>query len=160
MGTDMHVALEVKRNEYSYVAKTAKPKWNFIKSWTVDRCYDLFGCFGNIRRMWSNSLALRVADDMSYEMTDRSKKYYYGFYVVTPDTLKEKVLGWSPSQKDWDDEEEGYERPEIDKEWFFDMNVYLGDDVDYEDPLNYYIYKLMIKKYGKQNVRLIVYFDS
>ena len=97
---------------------------------------------------------------MSWQMNEKDREGYYGFYLVTPDKLKNEVLGWSPSAKDWDEEEEGYAPPVIDKEWFFDMSVYLGDDVYKTDPLNYSIYKLMLKKYGKDNVRLIVYFDS
>ena len=160
MGTDMHVAIEIRRNEYKWQAKCAAPTWVYVRDWTVDRHYNLFGAFGSIRRTWSNSFVLRCAENMSWQMNEKDREGYYGFYLVTPDKLKNEVLGWSPSAKDWDEEEEGYAPPVIDKEWFFDMSVYLGDDVYKTDPLNYSIYKLMLKKYGKDNVRLIVYFDS
>lgn len=159
MGTDMHVAIEVRRKEYSYVAKEATLKWSFIRKWTVDRCYDLFGCFGHIRSDWSNSLHLPVPDDLSSQVEREKEDYCYGFYEVKPDILNSKILGWSPAEKEWE-EIEGFDRPTIDREWFFDGYLYLGDDVYKKDELNYAIYKMMLKRYGKKNVRLIVYFDS
>ena len=159
MGTDMHVAIEVKRNEYSYAHSKVEPKWCFIKEWSVDRCYDLFGCFNNVRRLWVNSLSLPVARDLSYHMNRKKEECYYGFYKISPELLKKNVLGWSPAPEEWE-EEIGYERPYIDKEWFFGMSYYIGDDTYEDDPVNYLTYKLMLKHYGKENVRLIVFFDS
>ena len=160
MGTDMHVAIEIRRKEYNYTAKEAAPKWVFVRNWTVDRCYDLFGCFGNIRSCWSNSVTLPIVEDnMSWQLKNEKKDYCYGFYEVKPEILTSKIIGWSPPQKEWE-ECEDFEIPVIDKDWFFDSSVYLGDDVYKEDNLNYSIYKMMLKRYGKKNVRLVVYFDS
>ena len=92
MGTDMHVAIEVKRDEYSYAHSKVEPKWCFIKEWSVDRCYDLFGCFNNVRRFWTNSLSLPVARDMSYHLNHTKEECCYGFYKITPDVLKRSVL--------------------------------------------------------------------
>ena len=162
MGTDMHVAIEVKRDEYSYVAKTVAPKWNFIKAWTVDRCYDLFGCFGPYRRHWDNAVSTHYAEDLSYYLQmEKKERYCYGFHVVTPDLLKEKILGWTPRMSQEELEEYGVDGPPcIDEGWLFDEYVYRGDDVYSKDKLNYAIYKLMIKRYGKDRVRLVIYFDS
>lgn len=159
MGTDMHVAIEVRRKEYNYVAKEATMEWSFVRKWTVDRRYDLFGCFGDIRTSWSNSINPPYARDMSWELEHEQKEYCYGFYEIKPDMLTSKVIGWSPAKEEWE-EMEGFDRPIIDREWFFDGYLYLGDDVYKKDELNYAIYKMMLKRYGKKNVRLIVYFDS
>ena len=161
MGTDMHVAIEVRRNDYDYKSKSIQPKWFFVKKWSVDRCYSLFGCFGNYRCDWSNALDLPCATNLSYELKLEAEDGYYGFHIVTPDRLKKEVLNWSPSKSEWEEYEgENCEPPVIDKEWFFDTSVYLGNDEYIDDPINYWIYKLALKKYGKDNVRLIVYFDS
>lgn len=160
MGTDMHVAIEAKRDSYSYTHGRVEPQWMFIKEWTVDRWYDLFGCFNNVRRFWSNALSFSTATNLSSHLKYKENEYCYGFYIITPDILKNNVLGWSPAKKDWAEWDKECERPVIDKEWFFDINYYVGDDTYKKDPVNYAIYKMMIKRYGKENVRLIVYFDS
>ena len=164
MGTDMHVAIEVRRKEYDYPSKAPVFKWKFIKKWTVDRCYDLFGCFGTHRRSWSNALHLTSAVEMSRELQGEMADYCYGFYAVSPQTLKEKILGWTPPKDEWKEENSYADNevpPVIDKEWFFDFPIYMGNDEEwYDDNVNYAIYKLMLRKYGKNNVRLIVYFDS
>ena len=159
MGTDMHVAIEIRRPEYHYPFETVKPTWKYITQWTVDRWYDLFGAF-DVRTSWSNSLSPRIATDMSSWLKREQKDFRYGFYEITPDYLKEKVLGWSPPANEWGDIED-YERPTIKKEWFFDMYVSKESYDDYYiDNVYYVIYKAMIKKYGKNNVRLVVFFDS
>lgn len=161
MGTDMHVAIEVKRKEWDYKTRSVCDKWTFVRYWTVDRSYSLFGCFGNYRCMWSNSFCLDSASDMSYNMNDMKRKGYYGFHVITPDFLTSDILGWKPPKEEWQEEYEGEGAPPaIDKEWFFNTALYIGDDTYADDYLNYYIYKLMLRKYGKKNVRLIVFFDS
>ena len=162
MGTDMHVAIEIKRNEYDYGKKGVVPKWNFVKAWTVDRCYDLFGCFGRYRRSWSNAITTQCAEaDMSSYLKREKRDGCYGFHIVTPELLKMKVIGWTPKMSK--EELEEYEPdgpPVIDKDWFFDGSVYKGDDTYYTDYLNYAIYRLMLRRYGKGCVRLVVYFDS
>ena len=161
MGTDMHVAIEVRRNDYDFKTKSIQPKWFFVKRWTVNRCYDLFGCFGDYRRDWSNSLEFVSANNLSWELRADQQDGYYGFLIVKPDRLKKEVLGWSPNKEEWREDDYGdCDPPVIDEEWFFDTSVYLGNDEYIDDPINLWIYKLMLKKYGKENVRLIIYFDS
>ena len=159
MGTDMHVAIEVRRPEYDFKTKSMQPKWKFITGWTVDRWYDLFGAF-DVRSMWSNSLDVHIANDMSYYLQHEKDNYCYGFYEITPDFLDKHVLGWSPPIKEWE-EIEDYDRPTIEKGWLFDM--YVPTDVDegyYTDKVYLVIYKRMLKLYGRKNVRLVIYFDS
>ena len=81
MGTDMHVAIEVRRPEYDFKTKTPQPHWKFITQWTVDRWYDLFGAF-DVRTMWSNGLSVYPVEEMTWQMKQEKKNYGYGFYEI------------------------------------------------------------------------------
>lgn len=153
MGTDMHVAIEVRGKEYDFTSGGVRDKWKYIASWDVDRCYDLFGCFG-IRTVWENTLHLATPPDLSREVEDM-KEWGYGFYSVSDECLRKKVIGWTPYG--WD--ESIYDAPVVTKSWLFDIDIDFSD-ITLHDEVWYKMYKMLRKHYGANNIRLIVFFDS